>query len=242
MKRGLSSKNFCAIADCRDTLQQKRDQVQEANTQLATVLSESVEKGFTLLFDEARRQVQQGEQSSGRRIEITRQLQGLKIQLEPFEQSNTRTATAVADATTKWAAQCQNVGMPETVSPKSGLVLLQERKELLAKFDSWKEASAESQNTKEAVRQFEQDVREKAVLFGASGDTTEAQEVNLWKMLAKARDAQTRHEQLAEQIEEAQDTLDESRHPIHRRKMGWMSWYTWQSLKRLNCWNRCLQV
>ena len=100
--------------------------------------------------------------------------------------------------------------MPKNISPKSGLVLLQERKELLAKFDSWKEASAKSQRTKEAVRQYEQAVSEKAVALGARGDTTEAQEINLWKMLAKARDTQTRHEQLAEQIKEAKNTLEES--------------------------------
>ncbi|MEI8372024.1 MAG: AAA family ATPase [Planctomycetota bacterium] len=193
-----------------ETLQQKSNQVQEAKIQLAAVLSESVEKEFTLLFDESRRRVQQGEQSSGRRIEIINQLQGLKIQREPFEQSNARLATAVDIATTKWAAQCQNADMPKTISPKSGLVLLQERKELLAKFDSWKESSAKSQKSKEAVGQYEQAVSEKSVALGIRGDTTEARESNLWKMLAKARDVHTRHEQLAEQFKEAKNTLEES--------------------------------
>ena len=100
--------------------------------------------------------------------------------------------------------------MPEILSPKSGLVLLQERKELLAKFDSWKEASTKSRRIKDAVRQYEQVISEKAVALGARGDTTEAQEIDLWKKLATARDTQTRYEQLAGQIEEAKTTLEES--------------------------------
>jgi uncharacterized protein YhaN len=193
-----------------ETYQQKSNQVQEAKMQLATVLSESVEKEFRLLFDGARRRVQQGEQTSGRRIEVINQLQGLKSQLETFEQNNARFATAVDVATTKWDAQGQMVGMPKNISPKSGLVLLQERKELLAKFDSWKEASTKSQRTKAAMLQYEQAISEKAVALGAGGNTTEAQEIDLWKTLAKARDTQTRHEQLAGQIKEANNTLGES--------------------------------
>ncbi len=193
-----------------ETFQQKSNQVQEARIQLAAVLSESTEKEFTLLFDEAKRRVQQGEQSSGRRIEVINQLQGLKSQLETLERNNTRFATAVDVATKKWEAQCQMVGMPKDISPKSGLVLLQERKELLAKFDNWKEASTKSQRTKDAVRLYEHAMSEKAVALGARGDTTEAREIDLWKTLAKARDTQTRHDQLAGQIKETKNTLGES--------------------------------
>jgi uncharacterized protein YhaN len=190
-----------------ETFRQKSNQVQEAKKQLATVLSELVEKEFTLLFDKAKRKVQQGEQTSGRRIEVINQLNGLKIQLGPFLQNNARFVTVVDDATKKWKAQCRLVGMPESISPKSGLVLLQERKDLLIRFDSWKEASTKSQRTDEAIRQYERAVSEKAVALGASGDTTEALEIDLWKTLAIARDTQTRQEQLVGQITEAQDTL-----------------------------------
>lgn len=193
-----------------ETYRQKNTQVQEAKMQLAKVLSESVEKGFTMLFDNARKQVQQGEQTSGRRIEVINQLNGLKSQLGPFEQNNARFVTVVDDATKTWKAQCRLVGMPEGISPKSGLVLLQERKELLAKYDSWKEASTKSQRTDEAIRQYERAVSEKAIALGARGDTPEALEIDLWKTLATTRDTQTRHEQLVGQIIEAKDTLGES--------------------------------
>lgn len=193
-----------------ETCRQKSNQVQEAKMQLATVLSEPEEKEFTLLFDKAKRRVQKGEQTSGRRIEVVNRLQGLKSSLETFEQNNARFATAVDVATEKWEAQGRMAGMPKSISPKSGLVLLQERKELLAKFDGWKKASAKLQRTKDAVGQYEQAVNEKAVAVGAGGETTETQEIDLWKRLAKARTAQTRHEQLVGQIEEAKNTMGES--------------------------------
>ena len=193
-----------------ETFRQKSNQVKEAKMQLATVLSESVGKEFTLLFDKAGRRVQQGEQSSGRRIEVINQIQGLKSQLEPLEHNNARFATAVDVATQKWQAQCQMVGIPAIISPKSGLVLLQERKDLLAKFDSWKEASTKSRRTKDAVSQYEKDISEKAAALGARGDTTEVQEIDLWKKFATARDIQARYDQLAGQIEEAKNTREES--------------------------------
>ncbi len=193
-----------------ETCQQKSDQVQEAKMQLAKVLSEPEGKGFTLLFDKARRRVQQGEQTSGRRIEMIHQRQALKSQLEPVDQNNARFATAVEVAAKKWEEQGKMVGMPKSISPKSGLVLLQERKELIAKFDDWKKVSNKLQRTRDSVGQYEQAVNEKAVVLGAGGDTTEAQEMDLWKRLAKARTAQTRHEQLIGRIEEAKNTLGES--------------------------------
>ncbi len=193
-----------------ETFQQKSNQVQEAEMQLSAVLSEAAKKGFTLLFDEARRRVQQGEQTSGRRIEVINQLQGLKGSLETLEQNNTRFVAGMDVATKKWETQCHIVGMAKDISPKSALILLQERKELLAKFDSWKEVSAKAQRTKGAVRVYEQAIHEKAVALAAAGDSIEAQETNLWKALAEARNTQARYEQLAEQSEEARNTLGES--------------------------------
>ena len=58
-----------------ESFQQKSKQIQLAKKQLATVLAESEEKEFELLFEKARQRIQQGEESTGRRIEITEQLQ-----------------------------------------------------------------------------------------------------------------------------------------------------------------------
>ncbi|GKT09474.1 YhaN family protein [Desulforhabdus sp. TSK] len=194
-----------------DALRQKSGQVQEAGKQLAAALSESAEKEFALLLEKVRQRVQEGEQAAGQRKEVIRQLRKLKNQEELMEQGTARLSAAVDTALEKWESQCRTVGLPEGISPGAGLALLQERKELLAKFDRWKDISGKARKTRDAVVQYEQAVREKATALGAGGETATVQESQLWKMLAEAREAQTRHEQLAAQIEEAGAALEESR-------------------------------
>ena len=130
--------------------------------------------------------------------------------------------------------------MPETVSPKSGLVLLQERKELLAKFDSWKEASAELQNTKRpCINTNKMFAKWPSSLVRAEIPLKLRKSISgrCWPKLATPKLAMNSSPAI-----EAKNTLDESQTSIHRQQMGWTSWSTWQSLNRLNRWNRCLQI
>ncbi len=190
-----------------ESFQQKSNQVQQAKVQLASILSESAEKEFELLFEKARQRVQQGEEAAGRRKELTEQLHTLKNQLEAFHRSSARVSEAGEAALDKWKSQCQATGLPEDISPKSGLALLRERTEILAQFDRWGKLSTESQKTKKAVRQYEQAVNDHCNAFGIEGDTPEAQVSRLWDTLTKGREVQTRYDQLAGQIEEAKNDL-----------------------------------
>jgi uncharacterized protein YhaN len=190
-----------------ESFQRKSDQVQQAKNQLAAVLSEPVDKGFTSLYDKAVRRVRQEEQSSGRRIEIAEQLQKLKSQLETFHQNSMRVGKACQAASDKWQSQCQAIGLPLDISPGSGLVILRERTEILARFDNWKKTSTELQKTTRAIRQYEQAVNEHCNALGIQGDTTEAQVSRLWDALTRARETQTRFNQLAGQINEAKSDL-----------------------------------
>lgn len=198
------------LRTAEENFRQKNEQVNEATMRLAAVLSEPEERGFKLLSENALRQVQEGEQMSGRRIEIIGQCQALKIQLGIVEQNNTSLATAVEVATREWEEQGKMCGLPKGISPKSGLVLLQERNELLVKFDSWEKTSTTLRKMKDAVGLYEHTIKEKASALGAVGATIEDQENDLWTSLAAARTDQTRYEQLLSQIEEAKDALGES--------------------------------
>jgi uncharacterized protein YhaN len=190
-----------------ESFQRKRDQVQQAEKQLAAVLSEPVEKGFALLYDKAIRKVRQGEQASGRRIEVAEQLRVLKTQLETFHQKSVRVGIACEAASNKWKLACQETGLPDDISPGSGLALLWERTEILAKFDNWKKISTELQKTTQAIRQYEQVVNDHGTALGIQGDTTEAQVSRLWDAITGARQAQTLYNQLAGQIDEAKSEL-----------------------------------
>jgi len=190
-----------------ESFQQKSKRIQLARQQLATVLSESEEKAFELLFEKARQRIQQGEESAGRRIEISEQLQALRNQLETFHQNSARVSQAGDAASDKWKLQCQAIGLPEDISPNAGLALLQERSEILSKYDIWKKLTTRLQKTAQAVRQYEQAVNDRCNALGIEGDTTEAQVSRLWDALSKGREAQTLYSQLAGQIDEAKNDL-----------------------------------
>jgi uncharacterized protein YhaN len=190
-----------------ESFQQKSRRIQSAKKQLATVLAESEEKEFELLFEKARQRIQQGEESSGRRIEIIEQLQVLRSQLETYHQNSARVCKAGDMASGIWKAQCQAIGLPDNISPNSGLALLRERTEILVKFDTWKKLTTKSQKMTQAVRQYEQAVNDHCTELGIKGDTTETQVSRLWDALAKGREAQARYNQLSGQIEEAKNDL-----------------------------------
>lgn len=197
------------LRDAEQILLRKRKQVQEACKLLAAAISGPEEKDFARLYNQALMKVQEGEKSSGRKIELANQLHVSRNQLEPLARKNSQLVAEFEESTKAWKAQCRIVGLPETIAPQSGLALLQERKELLEKYDSWKEVSAKSERTATVILQYETDVSRIAAALGAAGDTVEAQERDLWNRLATARDNQARYEHLKEQIAETTSSLEE---------------------------------
>jgi uncharacterized protein YhaN len=193
------------------SVQQKSRQIAQARQLLATVLGQSEDKAFSLLFAAARKRVQDGEHAAGQREAMVKQLGALKDKLTEFEQGRVRLADAVAAATARWSSQCALVCLPDGTSPEAGLTLLRERKDLLLKFDEWRVAVDKAQSTAEDISRHEQAVRGKAVALGVQGDSIEALDAALWKALAEARKAQDRHDQLSRQIEQAGSELADAR-------------------------------
>ncbi len=194
----------------QESFQEKHRQIQQAKTRLAAVLGQAEEKEFSFLFAAAKKLVQEGERSSGRRIEKADHLEALKNDMARFEQRRARLTEVVNASTEKWRSQCAAVGLPAGTSPDAGLALLRERKDLLAQFDKWRELSNKSQWAAEAISQYNRAVSEKAGALGIAADTTEALESALWKALTGARQSQTQHDQLAEQIQKASSELEEA--------------------------------
>jgi uncharacterized protein YhaN len=195
------------LRTAEESLKQKGQQIQEAKKKLASVLGQSEEKEYSLLFAAAKKLVQEGEQAAGRRIEMANQLGLFKSELAKHDKSRVRLVQAVSATSEKWNVQCAAVGLPAGTSPVAGLTLLRERKDLLAKFDEWQECFNESKSTAQAINQYEKTVGEKATALGIKGNTTEALESALWKALSEARRSQERHDQLVEQIEQASTEL-----------------------------------
>ena len=189
-------------------LQSRSQQVQQARETLAAALGESAVDTFPVLYEAARKRVAEGEALTGQWAEKAKQLQVVKTKMQTLEQKKAGCLKAAGSAERDWKSQCLCVGLPENTTPGGGLHLLGERKELLAKFDRWQESSSESIKVAEALQQYEQRIAAMAGLLGIQADTTEAQESGLWKALTAARQAQTRHDQLAAQVQDRRSTLE----------------------------------
>ena len=199
------------LRTAEESLQARAGQIQAAKQLLAAVLGDSEKKEFSVLFEAARSRVEAGEKAEGRRGVLKEQIEKLKREMAKLEENRAGLTTAVTAATKHWKAQCKAVGLPEDTSPDAGLALLEERTELLDKFDNWQELTGEAESIADAIEEYEQAVAAKARGLDLEGGTTEALESALWKALTNARKAQTRHDQLTEQVGKAEDKLEEAK-------------------------------
>ncbi len=199
------------LREAEATISSKKRQIQEARKILAAALNDSFEKPFSVLFEAARSRVQQGEESLGQRTAILRRLETLRKESETLDRKLAGFHQAVETANANWILACKTAGLPDQMSYETGLSLLRDRKELLRTFDSWKKLSSEAEATLRAIKQYEQIVREKAVALGIEADLTESQESGLWKALSQAREAQTMHDLLVSQIDEAKNELTKAK-------------------------------
>lgn len=203
-----------AISKLRDAeaeFSSKNTKVEKATNTLATALMESGDKPYSVLFEAARLRVQKGEEQTGQRNAIGRRLEKLKEDLASLDRKSAGLFPAVKTAEATWKLRCQSVGLLEDTTPEAGLRLLQERKELLAKFDSWTKLSGEAKNTAACIQQYEQSVSTHAKSQGIDSDLTESLEAGLWKALSEARNKQAKHDQLTWQIAEAKTELSDAK-------------------------------
>ncbi|MCA9089717.1 MAG: AAA family ATPase [Planctomycetaceae bacterium] len=198
------------LRDAESEVRSKKAKVEKATSTLATALMESGDKPYSVLFEAARSRVQKGEESTGQRNAIGKRVEKLKGELASLERRASGLFPAVQTAEANWKLRCRSAGFSEDTTPEAGLRLLQERKELLAKFDSWNKLSSEAQNTVASIQGYEQSVSAHAKSHGIEADVTESQEAGLWKALSDARSEQAKHDQLTSQIVEAKSELSDA--------------------------------
>lgn len=189
----------------------RHTKVQNARNTLAAALAESPNKSFSVLFEAARDRVQQGEESTGQRNAIGKRLEKQKKTLAGLDRKSVDLLGALDTAKANWTSRSRSAGLAQDTTPESGLRLLQERQELLAKFDTWGKLSGEAEIIADRIRQYERSVAEKAVALEIEAGLTEAQEAALWKALSQARKAQTEHDQLMTQMTDADAELTTAR-------------------------------
>ena len=199
------------LRDEESSLRSKSERIQVAVDSLKAALGITGDKSFTALQATARKTLQQGDESGGKRKNVIGQIAQSKVDLERAEQTKAGTDAEIKDALATWKTRCQSVGLPADTTPDTGLALLRERADLITKFDQWKEFSAETRILSEQIAGYEVKVNECALALGVSAESIEAKEAALSRKLTEARKAQTEYDQIAGQIKEAKVDLESAR-------------------------------
>lgn len=189
------------------TVESKKKQVETAIEILSNVVDPGVTRLFPVLFESARRKVEEGEGMSGARKKTKQDLEKLTHRRDPLLKEQDSLVKALEVTENEWANACQLTGLPGGVTPDSGLQLLRERTELIEKWDEWKELSVEVRQLEDANLQYQIEVRDKALVLGVEGKEVEVMESDLWNALQKARQTQSRREHLQREIEVAESRL-----------------------------------
>jgi hypothetical protein len=195
------------LRDAEEGLLSKTEQIQRAVVALKAVLGTSEAKSYSVLHEAAKKSLQKGEETVGRRKLITEQLAKLRDDLKGLNKTTAAISAEIDAAQADWQARSQSAGLAADTPPDNGLVLIEERAALIVRFDQWKELSGEANKTHELIADYEKKVSERATTLRVEAETTESREAALWKVVSAARIAQTEHDQISTQIEDAKSHL-----------------------------------
>jgi uncharacterized protein YhaN len=199
------------LTSAQESLERKADQIKRATQRLAAALDQPADKPFSVLFEAARRRVQAGEESRGRRREIGDRLEEHREGLARHRLDEPRLDAAVADALETWKRQCVAVGLDPGFSPETGEALLRRRIELVAKYDVWREQSLASNAAGTAVADYAAAIGARAAALGLGPQPVETAEAALWAELTRARTTEARRLEWAEQLDAVHADLERAR-------------------------------
>jgi uncharacterized protein YhaN len=194
-----------------DDLRSRSGLIQRAVDALSAVTTGSGAGSYAVLHEAARKALEQSEEAATRRKFINEQRARLRDELTAVNKKTAVLSVELEAAKADWRTRCQATGFADDTSPEAGLALIQERAELLRKFDHWKECSGEAGEMGARVDDYEKKVSGQASILGVDSETTEGREAALWRLLSAARAAQTAHDQIASQIEDRKGRLEVAR-------------------------------
>lgn len=199
------------LKQAEQDFQSRHRKVENAKQVLATVLKDSNQKDFTVLFEAARQRVADGERREGQQEEKRDQLLQHRNELAEMEREVQAREQSLESALEAWRQQCKEAGLPESTSCRSGIQLLEQRKQLIDAFDHWKDLNSQVGRLQEALTEYEGNVRRMAETLQVRSETIEGMESALWQLLDQARRAKTQSEQLSEQMESNKSELESAR-------------------------------
>lgn len=184
-------------------LEQRQSTVDRHRLLLSGLLGAPDDQGLPVLLQAARQKVQVGERVDGQRLELDRRRQLLENRLADLEQDRTSLESEVAEASERWRNVAIRAGLPPDVSPRNGMELLRERKELIRDLGQWKKLAGEMAALLAESGRFEQSARELAAACESPWGPVESVVKSLWSEFCSARDRVA----VRQQLQKAADAL-----------------------------------
>ncbi len=198
-----------ALGNAEDEIQRSERLLDAAVAQLQAAVDDSGSRDFDELFSLARDRLREREVAIGKRDEMQDRIRRQTVKFEQLQTEAARLERNARQAADNWAVHCGELGLDTTTTVRTGRKLLQQRIELLARYDEWLKLSAESALIEKEVLTYEERVDEYSARLAVGGDSVLARQQAMWSALTEARKADLRHSTLSDQLQQAQDALDQ---------------------------------
>lgn len=201
---------MAALSHEEDEIRRHEQRLADAVAQLRAALDMTDSDDFNELDSLARDQWRKREAAIGKRDEVQDRIRRQSIVLEQLRTETARLTENEQQAREVWNRCCRDLGLATGTSVRSGRKLLQQRIELLARYDEWRKLSVESAAIEKEVLDYEDRVDEYSARLAVGGESVLARQQAMWAALTDARQAQLRHNTLSDQLQHAQDGLDQA--------------------------------
>lgn len=180
---------------------------QQACIELATVIKKKELKSFPQLLALARTQLNHLKTAAGAASAIAEQIQERNDDLAKIEADLPALIASHQQQLEAWNRRRESHSLPNQLSPKNVIALLQSRRDMFRQYDQWQSQSREQKVLQQQVDHYQQRVHTLCTKLLGSSNNPHADEASLSKALQAARMAAGDHQHLNSQIDSQQGEL-----------------------------------
>ena len=164
---------------------------------------------FTALLRRAEQRVEEGNAAAGRRLELDRGLREAGEERAALEREWQDLEKDWSEALKAWRDCCRDLHLPADTSPKAGLVLIQERRELARAIEDWQRLQAEVDDLEQRTRAFAAEIDGQAAALGVDVEGWRERLSGLWAGCQRALEARREHDRLSEEEQQQRQALED---------------------------------
>ena len=205
---------FCRRYDrwcsATDDLERRTALIATAEKTLSQALRTEV-RPFAVLHDEARRAIAKSDKDEGARSALAQQFDDATNHREQFAADEARLKAAQAQALEAWQKKCRELRMDADAGPAVAMQVIEQRRELVTRFDAWQGFVSERDALREQMAAFEREAQELTISLGFDKGAAEAVAATLWRELETAREARSTQTRLVAEKESVTLKLTDTR-------------------------------